>query len=104
MRITVTFCDQTEHKRRGDEQCYSCFSRSEAEPLPHFIEFETSPVFDHEYFCGAFGSNGVLARRSLALGQLLSLAIFAFGAAEPKPNGNVALHWSHKSPLLIAMT
>jgi hypothetical protein len=71
--------------------------------LPHFIEFEMSPVFNHEYFCGAFASNRLLARRSLALGQLLSLAILAFAATESKPNDNVALHWSRKSPLLIAM-
>jgi len=68
MRITITFCDQTEHERRCHEHCYSCFSRSEAEPLPHFIEFEMSPVFNHEYFCGAFASNRVLAS-SLAPGQ-----------------------------------
>ena len=71
--------------------------------MPHFIEFEMSPVFNHEYSCGAFASNRVRARRSLAQVQLLSLTILAFAATEPKPNNNVALHWSRKSPLLIGM-
>ena len=41
MRVAITFRDQAEHKRCENEQGYSFFGRSEAEFLPHFIEFET---------------------------------------------------------------
>ena len=41
MRVAITFRDQPEHERRGNEYDYSSFSRCEAESLPHFIEFET---------------------------------------------------------------
>lgn len=48
MRVTVTFCDETEYKRRENEHGYSFFRWSEAESLPHFIEFETPVLFNHE--------------------------------------------------------
>jgi len=41
MRLPVTFRDQAEHEHRDYEQRYSSLSGSEAESLPHFIEFET---------------------------------------------------------------
>jgi hypothetical protein len=41
MRLPVTFRDQAEHERRDYEQRYSSLGGSEAESLPHFIEFET---------------------------------------------------------------
>jgi len=40
MSLAVTFCDQTEHERPKNEHGYSSFHRSEAESLPHVIEFE----------------------------------------------------------------
>ena len=48
MSLAVTFCDQTEHERPKNEHGYSSFHRSEAESLPHFNEFETPVLFDHE--------------------------------------------------------
>ena len=48
MRVAITFGDQAEHERRGDEQGYSSLRRREAKPLPHFIEFETPALFDHK--------------------------------------------------------
>ena len=49
MRVAITFRDQPEHERRGNEHRYSFLSRREAESLPHFIEFETPALFNHEY-------------------------------------------------------
>ena len=51
MRIAITFRDQPEHKRRGDEQRYSSLNRGEAESLPHFIELETTALLSHELLC-----------------------------------------------------
>jgi hypothetical protein len=48
MRVAITFCDQAEHERRGNEHRNSSLSRREAESLPHFIEFETPALFNHE--------------------------------------------------------
>jgi hypothetical protein len=48
MRIAITFRDQAEHERRGNEHCHSSLSRREAKSLPHFIEFETLALFNHE--------------------------------------------------------
>jgi len=46
MRLPVTFRNQAEHERRDYEQRYSSLSGSEAESLPHFIEFETPGLFN----------------------------------------------------------
>ena len=54
MRVAITFRDQPEHERRGNEYGYSSFSRREAESLPHFIEFETPALFNHEDFDEVF--------------------------------------------------
>lgn len=54
MRVAITFRDQTEHERRGNEYDYPSFRRREAESLPHFIEFETPALFNHEDFCEVF--------------------------------------------------
>ena len=54
MRVTMTFRDQPEHERRGNEYDYPSFSRREAESLLHFIEFETPALFNHEDFCEVF--------------------------------------------------
>ena len=51
MRIAITFRDQPEHKRRGDEQRYSPLHRGQAESLPHFIELETTVLLNHELLC-----------------------------------------------------
>src|SRR5438552_2385300 len=48
MPVAITFRDQPEHERRGNEYDYSSFSRREAESLPHFIELETPALFNHE--------------------------------------------------------
>jgi len=48
MRVAITFRDQPEHERRGNEYDYSPFSRREAESLPHFIELETPALFNHK--------------------------------------------------------
>ena len=48
MRVAITLRDQAEHERRGNEYDYSSFSRREAKSLPHFIEFETPALFNHE--------------------------------------------------------
>jgi hypothetical protein len=56
MRIAITFRDQTKHKSRGNERGYTSLSRGEAESLPHFIEFETPALANHEdlfYSCAA---------------------------------------------------
>ena len=49
MRVAITFRDQPEHERRGNEYCYSSLSRREAESLPHVIELETPALFNHEW-------------------------------------------------------
>jgi len=91
MRVAITFRDQPEHERRGNEYDYPSLSRREAESLPHFIEFETPAFFNHEDFCGVFfASNRALQRRSLALRRVISLAVLAFAAAEPEPNDSVS--------------
>lgn len=90
MRLAITFCDQPEHERRGNEYDYSSFSRREAESLPHFIEFETPVFFNHEDFCEVFSaSTRALPRRSLARERVISLAVLVFAAAEPEPNDSV---------------
>jgi hypothetical protein len=48
MSVAVTFCGQPEHERCENEHGYSFFRRSETESLPHFIEFETPVLFNHE--------------------------------------------------------
>ena len=48
MRVAITFRDQPEHERRGNEQGYSSLSRREAKSLPHFIELETPAFFNHK--------------------------------------------------------
>jgi hypothetical protein len=91
MRVTITFRDQPERERRSNEYDYSSFSRCETESLPHFIEFETPALFNHEDFCEVFSaSNRALLRRSLAPTRVISLAFLAFAAAEPKPNDSVS--------------
>ena len=66
MRIAITFRDQTEHKRRGNETGYTYLSRREAESLPHFIEFETPELANHEYLlaysCTAVAESCAAAR------------------------------------------
>ena len=52
MSIAITFRDQPEHKRHGDEHSYSSLSRREAESLPHYIELETTALLNHESLCG----------------------------------------------------
>jgi len=91
MRVAITFRDQPEHERRGNEYDYSPFSRREAESLPHFIEFETPAFFNHEDFCEVFSaSTCARPRRSLALRRVISLAVLVFAAAEPEPNDSVS--------------
>jgi hypothetical protein len=41
VRLAVIFRDQPEHERCDYEYRYSSLNGSEAESLPHFIEFET---------------------------------------------------------------
>jgi hypothetical protein len=48
MGVAITFRDQSEHERREHEYRYSSFCRSEAKSLPHFIEFETPALVNHE--------------------------------------------------------
>jgi len=91
MRVAITFRDQPEHERRRNEHDYSSFSRREAEFLPHFIEFETPALFNHEDFCEVFSaSNRALPRRSLARTRVIFLAVLAFAAAEPEANDSVS--------------
>ena len=86
MRIAITFREQPEHKRRGNERGYTCLSRGEAESLPHFVEFQTPALASHEYpeFTRALPRQGP-ARRGVSF-----LAVPAFDAAEPKPNDSVS--------------
>ena len=91
MRVTITFRDQPEHERRGNEYDYSSFSRGEAESLPHFIQFEMPAFFSHEDFCEVFSaSNRALPRRSLARRRVIFLTVLVFAAAEPEPNDSVS--------------
>ena len=91
MRIAITFRDQPEHERRGNEYDYPSLSRREAESLPHFIEFETPALFNHEDFCEVFSaSNRALLRRSLARRRVIFLTVPVFAAAEPEPNDSVS--------------
>ena len=91
MRVAITFRDQPEHERRGNEDDYPCFSRREAESLPHFIKFETAALFNHEDFCEVFSaSNRALPRRNLARRRVIFLTVLAFAAAEPEPNDSVS--------------
>ena len=86
MRIAIAFRDQSKHEGRDNECGYTYLSRGEAESLPHFIEFETPALANHEYpeFTRA------LPRRSLAWRRVIFLAVLAFDAAEPEPNDNVS--------------
>jgi hypothetical protein len=52
MRVAITFRNQSEHERREHKHRYSPFRRSEAKPLPHFVEFETPALFDHKWKSG----------------------------------------------------
>ena len=91
MRVAITFRDQPEHERRGNEYDHSSFSRRKAESLPHFIEFETPAFFNHEDSFEVFSaSNRALPRRSLAWRRVISLAVLVFAAAEPEPNDSVS--------------
>ena len=49
MRVAITFRSQAEHERCSNEDCYAFLGRREPEPLPHFIEFETPALANHEY-------------------------------------------------------
>ena len=91
MRVTKTFRDRPEHERRRHEYDYPSFSRREAESLPHFIEFESPALLNHEDFCEVFSaSNRALLRRSLARRRVTFLTVLAFAAAEPEPNDSVS--------------
>ena len=90
MRVAITFRDQPEHERRSNEYDYSSFSRREAESLPHFIEFETPALFNHEDCEVVSASNRALPRHSLARRRVIFLAVLVFAAAEPEPNDNVS--------------
>jgi hypothetical protein len=48
MSVAVTFCDQTKRECCNNERGYSYFGWSETESLPHFSEFETPVVLNHE--------------------------------------------------------
>jgi hypothetical protein len=48
MRIAITFRGEAKHERCGNEHRHSSLSRREAESLPHFVEFETPALFNHE--------------------------------------------------------
>ena len=56
MSVAITFRDQAEHERRDNEQRYSSLSGSEAESLPHFIEFETPSLFNQVTNLSKWGS------------------------------------------------
>jgi len=58
MRVAITFRYQAEHESRDDEDGYSFLCWRETESLPHFIEFETAALFNHEYFCVPLLRNG----------------------------------------------
>jgi hypothetical protein len=86
MRTAITFRDQTERERQGNERGYTFLSSSEAKSLPQFTEFETPVLADHE--CPEF--TRALLRRSLARRRVSFLAVRAFDPAEPEPNDNVS--------------
>ena len=65
MRVAITFRDQPEHERRGNEQGYSSLSRREAKSLPHFFKLEMPALFNHECFYGIF-SRLVVRSRAVA--------------------------------------
>jgi hypothetical protein len=48
VRVAITFRDQPEHERRGDEQGYSSLGWREAKSLSHFVELKTPALFNHE--------------------------------------------------------
>jgi len=52
MRVAITFRYQAEHESRDDEDGYSFLCWRETESLPHFIELETTALFDHECLYG----------------------------------------------------
>jgi len=54
MRVAITFRDQAEHERCSNEDCDPSLGRREPESFPHFIEFETPTLFNHEYLCDFF--------------------------------------------------
>src|SRR5262249_23895438 len=58
MRVALTFRYQVEQEGRDDEDGYSFLCWRETESLPHFIEFETAALFNHEYFCVPLLRNG----------------------------------------------
>ena len=70
MRVAITFCDQPKHEGRNAENGYSPFRWSEAESLPHFIEFEPPALFQ------------------LAKGFNFNSQIDSCDAAEPERSGN----------------
>jgi hypothetical protein len=90
MRVAITFRDQPEHERRGNDYDYPSFSRREAESLPHFIEFETPALFNHKYLRSFPAFTRALPRRSLPRRRVIFLAVLALAAAEPKPNDSVS--------------
>ena len=91
MRVAITFRDQPEHERRGNEYDYPSLCRREAESLPHFIEFETPAFFNHEDLFEVFSaSNRALSHRSLVPARVISLAVLVVAAAEAEPNDSVS--------------
>ena len=72
MRVAITFCDQSKHEGRNNENGYSLFRWSEAESLPHFIESETPDLFQ------------------LAKVFKVNSQIDPGAAAEPERSGNAA--------------
>jgi hypothetical protein len=87
----MTFRDQPEHERRGNEYGHPSLGRREAESLPHFIELETPALFNHEDFCEVFSaSNRALPRRNLVRKRVIFVTVLAFAAAEPEPNDSVS--------------
>lgn len=69
MCVAITFRDQSKHEGHSNERGYTYLSRGETEFLPHFIEFETPALVNHEY--------------------LSFLAVPPFDAAEPEQNDSV---------------
>ena len=90
MRVAITFRDQPEHERRGNEYDYSPFSRREAKSLPDFIELEMPVLFNHKYLRSFPAFTRALPRHSLARSRVISLAIVVVRAAEPEPNDSVS--------------
>jgi hypothetical protein len=48
MGVAITLCHKTEHERRENKHDHSFFHRSEAQPLPRLIQFETLAFCNHE--------------------------------------------------------